>query len=83
MQSRDVYKRQVIAYQWIASDKPLYEIAGFQLLARLFANGKEPNERGINEVAETENRIRDSIFYSHVVTLQCSLSLIHISVGIA
>ena len=39
----------VIAYQWIASDKPLYEIAGFQLLARLFANGKEPNERGINE----------------------------------
>ncbi len=39
----------VIAYQWIASDKPFYEIAGFQLLARLFANGKEPNERGINE----------------------------------
>lgn len=39
----------VIAYQWIASDKPLYEIAGFQLFARLFANGKEPNERGINE----------------------------------
>ena len=25
------------------------EIAGFQLLARVFANGKEPNERGINE----------------------------------
>ena len=39
----------VIAYQWIASDKPLYEIAGFQLLARLFANGQEVNERGINE----------------------------------
>lgn len=39
----------VIAYQWIASNKPLYEIAGFQLLARLFANGKEPNDRGINE----------------------------------
>ncbi len=39
----------VIAYQWIASDKPLYNIAGFQLFARLFANGKEPNERGINE----------------------------------
>ena len=31
------------------SDKPFYEIAGFQLLARLFANGQEPNERGINE----------------------------------
>lgn len=39
----------VIAYQWIASDKPLYQIAGFQLLARLFANGQEANERGINE----------------------------------
>ena len=39
----------VLAYQWIASDKPLYEIAGFQLLARLFANGQEANERGINE----------------------------------
>ena len=39
----------VIAYQWIATDKPLYQIAGFQLLARLFANGQEANERGINE----------------------------------
>lgn len=39
----------VIAYQWMASDKPLYQIAGFQLLARLFANGQEDNERGINE----------------------------------
>ena len=39
----------VIAYQWIASDKPLYEMAGFHLLSRLFAKGEEPNERGINE----------------------------------
>lgn len=39
----------VIAYQWMASDKPFYQIAGFQLLARLFANGQEANERGINE----------------------------------
>ncbi len=39
----------VIAYQWIASDKTLYEIAGFNILSRLFANGKEANERGINE----------------------------------
>jgi hypothetical protein len=28
------------------------------------------------EVAETENRIRGSMFYSHVVTLQCRGSLI-------
>lgn len=39
----------VIAYQWIASDKPLYEMAGFHLLSRLFAKGQDPNERGINE----------------------------------
>ncbi len=39
----------VLAYQWMASDSPLYQIAGFQLLARLFANGQEANERGINE----------------------------------
>lgn len=38
-----------IAYEWIATDKTLYEIAGFQLLARLFANRQEANERGINE----------------------------------
>ena len=38
-----------IAYEWIATDKTLYEIAGFQLLARLIANGQEANERGINE----------------------------------
>ena len=38
-----------IAYEWIATDMTLYEIAGFQLLARLFANGQEANERGINE----------------------------------
>lgn len=42
----------VMAYQWLASDKPLYQIAGFQLLARLFANGQEPNERGINEMLD-------------------------------
>lgn len=39
----------VIAYQWIASDKPLYEIAGYHILARLFAAKREANERGINE----------------------------------
>lgn len=39
----------VIAYQWIASNKPLYQIAGFNILGRLFANRREANERGINE----------------------------------
>lgn len=37
------------AYKWIASEKPLYQLCGFHVLARLFMNGQEPNERGINE----------------------------------
>ena len=37
------------AFQWIASDKPLYQLCGFHVLSRLFMNGQEPNERGINE----------------------------------
>lgn len=37
------------AYQWMASEKPIYQICGFHVLSRLFMNGQEPNERGINE----------------------------------
>lgn len=37
------------AYRWIATDKELYQLCGFNILARLFMNGQEPNERGINE----------------------------------
>jgi 3-methyladenine DNA glycosylase AlkD len=37
------------AYEWIASDKELYQLCGFHVLSRLFANGQEPNERGISE----------------------------------
>ena len=37
------------AYTWIASDKELYQLCGFHILSRLFMNGQEPNERGINE----------------------------------
>ncbi len=36
-------------YQWIASDKELYQLCGFHILTRLFMNKQEPNERGINE----------------------------------
>lgn len=39
----------VKAYEWIASDKELYLLCGFHVLSRLFMNGKEPNERDINE----------------------------------
>ena len=36
------------AFEWIASDKELYQLCGFHVLSRLFMNGQEPNERGIN-----------------------------------
>lgn len=37
------------AYQWMASEKELYQLCGFHVLTRLFMNKQEPNERGINE----------------------------------
>jgi DNA alkylation repair enzyme. len=39
----------MMAFEWMASEKPLYQICGFQLLACLFSKGREANERGINE----------------------------------
>lgn len=42
----------LLAYRWIASDAPLYQIAGYSLLSRLFMRGQEPNERGINEFVD-------------------------------
>ena len=37
------------AYQWIACDQEYYQLCGFHVLSRLFMNGQESNERGINE----------------------------------
>lgn len=37
------------AYQWMASDKELYQLCGFHVLSRIFMAKREPNERGINE----------------------------------
>ena len=42
----------VMAFEWIASDRPLYQICGFQILSRLFMNGRKPDERGINELMD-------------------------------
>ncbi|EGN57991.1 peptidase [Hallella multisaccharivorax DSM 17128] len=38
-----------LAYQWMASTVPEKEICAYDILGRLFMNGVEPNERGINE----------------------------------
>lgn len=40
------------AFEWISSDKPLYQVCGFQILARLMFQGKEPNERSVNELID-------------------------------
>ena len=37
------------AFQWIACEKEYYQLCGFHVLTRLYMNGQEPNERGINE----------------------------------
>ena len=37
------------AYTWMASSEPLCQLCGFHIVTRLFMNGQEPNERGINE----------------------------------
>ncbi len=37
------------AFRWLAIDKEYYQLCGFHVLSRLFMQGREPNERGINE----------------------------------
>ncbi|MCR5078165.1 MAG: DNA alkylation repair protein [Prevotella sp.] len=56
-----------LAYQWIASDRDMYQLCGYQLLSRLFASGKEPNERGINEFLDQ----------AHVTLMGTNLPLRH------
>lgn len=41
-----------MAFRYIATDAPLYQLTGFHILSRLFMNKLEPNERGINEVID-------------------------------
>lgn len=46
---KDVAYAPMIAYQWIATDKPLRQVCGYGILSRLFMRGQNPNEGGINE----------------------------------
>ena len=41
--------QQALAYQWMAGDRMDRQICAYQLLARLFMKGCEPNERGLDE----------------------------------
>ncbi len=51
-----------LAYRWMASDNAEHEICAYDILGRLFMQGQEPNERGINE------------FVDQAVTALCSPS---------
>ena len=42
----------VLAYEWIATDIELRQIAGYLVLARLFMRGETPDERGLNEIID-------------------------------
>lgn len=44
-----------LAYKWIAQDKELYQVCGFDILSRLFMQGQTPDERAINEVLDQIN----------------------------
>lgn len=39
----------VLAFRWMASDDMPHLVCAYQILARLFARGEVPDERGINE----------------------------------
>lgn len=38
-----------LAFEWIAGERSLNQLAGYDILAALFSRGSEPNERGISE----------------------------------
>lgn len=41
-----------LAFEWIAGERFLWQLAGYNVLASLFSKGMEPNERGINEFVD-------------------------------
>ena len=62
------------AYQWIASDKEYYQLCGFHVLSRLFMNGQEPNERGINEyIDQTLSALQGSYMSVRKAAMQSML----------
>lgn len=65
------------AYQWIASADEMPQICGYHVLSRLFMQGSEPNERGINEfVDQALSAIQDGSLTLRKAAMQ---SLMHFS----
>lgn len=62
----------MLAFKWISSDKELPQICGYQLLARLFMKGQEPNERGIHEfIDQALTALRDDSLGVRHAALNC------------
>ena len=60
------------AYQWMASEKELYQLCGFHVLTRLFMNKQEPNERGINEfIDQALAALQSSSMMVRKAAMQC------------
>lgn len=62
----------MLAFKWISSDKELPQICGYQLLARLFMKGQEPNGRGIHEfIDQALTALRDDSLGVRHAALNC------------
>ncbi len=60
------------AFTWIASEHELYQLCGFHILTRLFMNGQEPNERGINEfIDQALTALQDSSLPVRKAAMTC------------
>ena len=42
----------VLAFEWISSPKPLYQIGGYHVLSGCMLKGDVPDDRGINEIID-------------------------------
>lgn len=62
----------MLVFKWLSSDKELPQICGYQLLARLFMKGQEPNERGIHEfIDQALTALRDDSLGVRHAALNC------------
>lgn len=41
-----------LAFRWIAHEKPMYQLCGWLLMARLFMQGREPSQRDADELLD-------------------------------
>lgn len=60
------------SFQWIASPGEYEQLCGYHVLSRLFRNGQEPNERGINEFLDQSLcSLQDTSLAVRKAAMQC------------